>query len=322
MPRKIGYGKFTPKRKAALRKAQLASARARRKHGSDERTRRKRRNRRLGAAAVGAAAAIGVAAAVHSHQQGEKREVAKIQDRLNAERDNSEALRMGAESKARKTGLLAHRAETARLKTQAGNVHGPALNQQQYDARVILYGDVIGEFSDVHEGRAEIFPTLPRAEVVKVFQKEAIKPSYSIWDENPEEEFVTLFHRTGGGNDLDAKTAKASILKNQGMQILNRDEKRADPSGVSHNNNFSWWSNKLNDSNTREAFGEDVVQMKISKKLLQANQALAQPQSFGELSPIKETWMAIDPSLIQGATIEDAQHLVTPKKERRFRAPT
>ena len=309
MPRKIGYGKFTPKRRAALQRAAIISARKRRKHGSEQRNRKKKRNKKLAYAAVGAAAAVGVGAALYS-QQNEKKEVGKIQNRLDTER--------GVAPSAPSRGLLANRAETARLKTQAGNVHGPALNQQQYDARVILYGDVIGETSDLHEGRAEIFPTLPRAEVVKVFQQEAIKPSYSIWDENPEEEFVTLFHRTGGGNDLDAKTAKASILKNQRMEIRNRDEKRV---GMAVDNNFSWWSNKLNDSNTRNAFGEDVVQMKISKKLLQANQALAQPQSFGPLSPIKETWMAIDPNLLQGVTIEDAQHLVTPKEERRFKAP-
>ena len=42
MPRKIGYGNFTPARKAALKKAQLASARARRKNKFESRSRRKK----------------------------------------------------------------------------------------------------------------------------------------------------------------------------------------------------------------------------------------------------------------------------------------
>lgn len=320
MPRTIGYGKFSPARQRALKKAQLASAKARRKNNSEHRAHRKRRNRQLGLAALGAAAAIGAGAVVYNQQQNNK-EVAKIENRLNAER--------GIKTPPKESsGLLAHRAETKRLKEASGNIFGPAENQEQLDARTILYGDVIGEFSDVHEGRAEIFPTLPRAEVVKVFQQEAFNPSYSIFDDNPNEEFLTLYHRTGGGNDHDPVAAKASILQNQGMQILNRDEKRADPTGATHNNNLSWWSNKLNDSNTRAAFGEHVVTIKISKK--HAKSALVsqqfQSQGFGKLSPIKESWAAITPEFIaeavkNGAQITDVPgELITPPPPRKFKA--
>lgn len=70
MPRKIGYGNFTPARKAALKKAQLESARKRRKHGSEQRSTRKRKLKQAAAVAVAAAAVGG--AAYGAYAAGEK----------------------------------------------------------------------------------------------------------------------------------------------------------------------------------------------------------------------------------------------------------
>ena len=66
MPRKIGYAYFSPAQKAALRKAQLESARKRRKHHADNRSSRKRALKIAGAVAVGAALAGGAGYVAHS----------------------------------------------------------------------------------------------------------------------------------------------------------------------------------------------------------------------------------------------------------------
>ena len=89
----------------------------------------------------------------------------------------------------------------------------------------------------------------------RTFAQEQIFPSCSSF---PEDQDLVLYHRTGGGKDVDPKAAKKSILKTQRMQILNRDEARADPGGPTNNNNFIWMSNRLNDSVFRTAFGEDA----------------------------------------------------------------
>lgn len=86
MPRKIGYGSFTPARQAALRKAQLESARKRRKFHHETRHVRRRkksedlqvrkshrkRNIALGAAAVGAVAVAGTIAYRHNQNQNQQ----------------------------------------------------------------------------------------------------------------------------------------------------------------------------------------------------------------------------------------------------------
>ena len=64
MPRKIGYGDFTPARRAALKKAALESARKRRKHKSEKRSNKKRKKQIAAAAAV-AGVGIGVGVGLH-----------------------------------------------------------------------------------------------------------------------------------------------------------------------------------------------------------------------------------------------------------------
>ena len=305
MPRKIGYGNFTPARKAALKKAQLASARARRKNKFESRSRRKKTKKVLGAAAAAA-----VAAGVGYQWQKNYKELVK-QSEINFVDtiDNYQE-----------------------LKEQAGDVFSAAQTQEEWDARVKLYGDayMIGEYSVIHKGRPEIFPTLPGPIVAQTIQQETVMPSYNLeTDLDPSEKFITLYHRTGGGKDVDPEEAKKQILETQSMKILNRDEKnfktavQGAPDLTA--NRIVYFSNKLNDSNTRAAFGETVVQLKVPREFLR-RLGFSQ-QSFGELSPNKEVWGQIHESLLSEilkvSKIEDVppSMIQPPPPERKFKAP-
>ena len=115
------------------------------------------------------------------------------------------------------------------------------------------------------------------------------------------------------------------------MSALNRDEKRSydlNPAvkpilDMAMMHNYTWWSNKLNDSNTRGAFGEDVVQIKVPERLLQNS---VEQISQGALSP-GEVWGAIPKAtlnamLLRDTKIEDVPpEMITPKPKRKFVAP-
>jgi hypothetical protein len=78
-----------------------------------------------------------------------------------------------------------------------------------------------------------------------------------------------------------------------------------------------WMSNKLNDSNTRAAFGETVVKITIP----QAMASRIETQSFGKLSP-GELWGAINPDLLVGAKFEEVPaDEIQPMPERKFKVP-
>lgn len=325
MPRKIGYGDFTPARRAALKKAALESARKRRKHKSEKRSNKKRKKQIAAAAAVaGVGIGVGVGLAYKNKVDTAKRQRKEYED-LTAEIER-EADELKRESDARKQRMSEQRAKIAELEKQAGNIHGAPESQEEWDARVELYGidNMIGETSPVHLGRPEIFPGIPMQVAAMEFQKEQIRPSYNLFDEMDEDGYVTLYHRTSGGDDLDGATAKASILQNQQMQVLNRDEKRALGEAEAAQFNQVWLSNKLNDSNTRNAFGEHVVQIKIHR-----SRAIDITQStFGKLSPINEVWASIDAPTINAmlasgeAKFEDVPaEMITPKPERKFKVP-
>ena len=322
MPRKIGYGDFTPARRAALKKAALESARKRRKHKSEKRSNKKRKKQIAAAAAVaGVGIGVGVGLAYKNKVDTAKRQRKEYED-LTAEIER-EADELKRESDAHKQRMSEQRARIAELEKQAGNIHGAPESQEEWDARVELYGidNMIGETSPTHNGRAEIFPGVPMQVAMQSYQKEAIRPSYSMWEEADDEGYVTFYHRTSGGQDLDGATAKASILQNQQMQVLNRDEKRA---GMGDNFNEVWLSNRLNDSNTRNAFGEHVIQIRIPKtRMMDINQT-----TFGDLSPNKESWASIDVNKMNAmlasgeVKFEDVPaEMIQPKPERKFKVP-
>jgi hypothetical protein len=311
MPRKIGYGTFTPARKAALKKAQLESARKRRKFKSEDRSTRKSRKRQMAAAALLAA---GAGMMYYQQKQEEKKRIqwnANIDAMLNnISKTTQEAANYDDSS--------------TRLRALAGNVYGPAESEEQWKARVDLYGEkgVIGEFSSMHEGRAEIFPTVPWQEASSTLFSEGISPSYRLSDDNPDEDYVILYHRTGGGKDVDPAKAKEEILRNQTMKALNRDEARGVAQGLADasilEDQSSWWSNRLNDSNTRAAFGEHVVKVRLPKSMIPR----VETQTFGKLSPINESWVKIPQGVLDGISIEDvAPDEIKPPPERKFRAP-
>lgn len=343
MPRKIGYAHFSPAQKAALRKAQLESARKRRKHHSDTRPvrrqkhaedasarHRKRRNIALGAAAVGAAAAVGVV----GYQQNKKTNEFLNQPAFDP---NYKSNNYAFNSPATGYQKLGTQAEIEALVAAAGDVTKAAESIEQWDARCELYGDqfVIGEHSDLHN-RPEIFPTIPQQTVVESMQREQVSPSHKLEqdvqiDPTTGERFVVLYHRTGGGKDLNGASAKASIIQNQTMNPLNRDEKRSyalNPGvkpilDMAMMNNYTWWSNKLNDSNTRGAFGEDVVQIKVPERLLKNS---VSEVSQGTLSP-GEVWGAIPKDILNAMLLKDTKiedvppEMITPKPKRKFTAP-
>ena len=300
MPRKIGYGDFTPARRAALKKAALESARKRRKHKSEKRSNKKRKKQIAAAAAVaGVGIGVGVGLAYKNKVDTAKRQRKEYED-LTA--DMSE-----------------QRARIAELEKQAGNIHGAPESQEEWDARVELYGidNMIGETSPVHLGRPEIFPGIPMQVVMQSFQNEMIRPSYDLWDEADDDGYVTLYHRTSGGEDHDGASAKAAILKEQQMMILNR-------AGAGMNFRDVWLSNRLNDSNTRNAFGEHVVQIKIHKsRMMDIKQT-----TFGDLSPNKEVWAAVNVRTMNRLlSIGEVQfqdvpaEMIQPKPERKFKVP-
>lgn len=334
MPRKIGYGSFTPARRAALRKAQLESARKRRKHFSDETPhrrkkkqddsdKRRRRKKQLilaGAAAAGIAAGVGAAVYVDKNNKKKADFAAKLRQE---EADYQEFIKEHRQEEAQR------QVERELLKKQAGPLTKPCESAEQWEARVRLYGDhgVLGEFSQLHEGRAEIFPTLPETVVQATFNQEMARPSYSVLDNNPDDDFVWLYHRTGGGKDHDPEAAKQSLLKSQQFKFLNRDEKRALGEQGSQTFDFIWFSDRLNDSNTRNAFGETVLRLKVPKKYLQDPWSVG-AQSFGELSPIKESWVNMKADYINRilasgeVKIEEVPaEMITAPPERKWRAP-
>jgi len=322
MPRKIGYGDFTPARQAALKKAQLESARKRRRHNSEQRSNRKKKLIVLGAAA---AAGVGIAGVVvkkkidddiKKQDQEYKDFMAKVHADVEKNRQADAAAKQA-------------RDEFFKLKKAAGNIYGPPMTEEEYKARITLYGadDIIGETSPVHGGRAEIFPGVPKSELIKVYTQESLTPSTRL--EDGPEDFVILYHRTGGDPSEDGnESAVESILKSQSMKILNRDEKRVHASATQEEVDSAfkhvWLSNKLNDSNTRDAFGESVVQIKFPKSLLR--DPLVGQQSFGKFAP-GEVWAAIPPDVIDqavsmGYKIERVPpEQIKPKIERSFRVP-
>lgn len=322
MPRKIGYGDFTPARRAALKKAALESARKRRKHKSEKRSNKKRKKQIAAAAAVaGVGIGVGVGLAYKNKVDTAKRQRKEYED-LTAEIER-EADELKRESDAHKQRMSEQRARIAELEKQAGNIHGAPESQEEWDARVELYGidNMIGETSPVHLGRPEIFPGIPMQVAMQSYQNEMIRPSYDLWDEADDDGYVTLYHRTSGGEDHDGASAKAAILKEQQMMILNRDEIRA---GAGMDFHDVWLSNRLNDSNTRNAFGEHVVQIKIHKsRMMDIKQT-----TFGDLSPNKEVWAAVNVRTMNRLlSIGEVQfqdvpaEMIQPKPERKFKVP-
>lgn len=318
MPRKIGYGNFTPARKAALRKAQLESARKRRKHHFDEHKSRRRRKQIAATAAVGAAAIAAGAFAYNKNQNNKlgkqnKRDVEDAKSFYKNEPSTSSPKRSYQE-----------------LLDAAGPLHQVCESQEQWDARIELFGEqgVLGEISPIHK-RPEIFPTMPVDVVTYEQQIEAMNPTWSLMQEMGDGDFLTLYHRTGGGSDLDAEKAAESILKNQSMQILNRDERRAakiNPAvQFTVQNQFHWFSTRLNDSNTRAAFGETVLKIDIPRKFVETYQISG--AGFGpKISPNKEMWAGV-PAHIMTEILKEAKfervppEMITPMPERKFRAP-
>lgn len=331
MPRKIGYGKFTPARRAALKKAQLESARKRRKFKSEDRSNRKRNLKRAAQLAVGAAAVGAVGYAAYKNYDAYNKEMDRIK-KANADRkeeqnveDPAMASFLAEVEKSRKR-LEERKKVYAENIKKCGVVTRPPQTQEEYDARVALYGadNIIGEFSQVHN-RPEIFPGIPKSEVLRVMNQEAVRPSYNPFAENPDEDFIVLYHRTGGGSDVDPEEAKQSILRDQQMKILNRDERRAaGENSEAARNNLVWLSNRLNDSNTRDAFGETVVQIRFPKSL--GRRLDTQFQTFGDMSPNEEAWICTPPEIINEAIAmgykfeEVPSEMITPKPERKWKA--
>lgn len=316
MPRTIGYGTFTPARRAALKKAQLESARKRRKFRSEDRpvrrkakeevSNKRRRSKKQLILAGAAAAAIGYS--VYQQRQQEKAQALRQQ-----EWDDRMALMKRDEAKDADNALV------QRLKEQSGPLTRPPDNEEEYKARTMLWGNLIPEYSEIH-GRPEIYPGRPAGEVMMMSIEAATNPTDYLSQENPDEDYVILYHRTGGGGDgVDAKEAKASILREQKMKILNRDERRAGGGrSVYEANPYVWFSNKLNDSNTRDAFGEEVVQVKVPKsRLSKVNQL-----NTSRLSEIGEIWAAVTNDVLEGLVFEEVpQDQIKPKVERKFRIP-
>lgn len=337
MARKKGYGSFTPARRMALRRAALESARKRRKHQFDKPAEKKGLSTKqkvvLGGALAAGVVGAGLAVAKYSDGKTSKNFEGNLKPETKVKKKSAKELRAEVNSpeyRAKQAQIAQENQERIdRLYKAAGNTSKVAESQEEWDARVELYGDagMIGEFSSVHEGRAEIFPTLPLQEVQMEYAREAAFPSMTIHDVPEDDDgYVTLYHRTGGGKDLDGQKAKDSLLKDQEFKILNRDEKRVAEINIEAKafvkNTLVWTSNKLNDSNTRAAFGETVVKVRVPK-----NQLTAAPpeqfgtQSFGTLSP-GELWLAIDPRVLKGAIIEDIPASeIKPPPERKFRAP-
>lgn len=321
MPRKIGYGNFTPARKAALRKAQLESARKRRKFHSDNRPVRKaakvevRTERKTSKKRLALAGAMAAAGGLLIYK-GYKDEQAAQQKRRNFEFD----LNVQQAIEDEKTNNAKVQAEIDRLKQVAGNEYGACESQEQYDARFRLYGTITAEKSRIHDGRAEIFPGRPEALVLQTMLEEKKRPTYSL---DTSGEYTVMYHRTGGGNDLDAEQAAEAIIKEQRLTILNRDEKRQVAGGRMSQEDINrafkdvWMSNKLNDSNTRAAFGEVVIRVMIPKAAAEQ----MEQQSFGKLSP-GEIWGSINPELLVGAKFERVQpQEIEPIPEPKFKIP-
>lgn len=310
--------RMTPARKAALKRAQEISARKRRKWRTEiSKKRRKKpeaqkKRRRRAAVAVGLVGAVGAAAVTNK--------IIKVKlEKLEDQRWNQELERIERENAAKQ-------AEIERLTKIAGNVYGRPENQEELDARIKLYGPVTPEFSAVHNGRPEIHPGVPQALVVQQYANETAFPS----DRIDTSQDIVMYHRTGGGADVDPEAAAQSIIESQSLVFLNRDETNMAKALKNMNSpnaaafelhartaRYVWMSNKLNDSNTRNAFGETVIKITIPAAIAQQMQQM----SFGQMSP-GEVWGYIDPALLVGAKFERVPpEEITPKVEPKFRIP-
>lgn len=313
--------RMTPARKAALKRAQEISARKRRKWRTEiSKKRRKKpeaqkKRRRRAAVAVGLVGAVGAAIVTNKVI---KIKLEKLEDQRWNQRWNEERAKLNEER--------ANQAEIERLTKIAGNIYGRPENQEELDARIKLYGPVTPEFSVVHNGRPEVHPGVPQALVVQQYAKETAFPS----DRIDTSQDIVMYHRTGGGADVDPEAAAQSIIESQSLVFLNRDEKNMAQAlkGLNSPNaaafefhartaRYVWMSNKLNDSNTRNAFGETVIKITIPASVAQQ---MGQ-QSFGQMSP-GEVWGYIDPALLVGAKFERVPpEEITPKVEPKFRIP-